>query len=327
MRAVKARQAVEDGPLREVVRGEADVDVLVDLDEQERQTQEKRREDPGLQREAVVRLHAVLRPVQRERRRHEDAGVHAGHRHGQLVPVDREPLVAVHDADEEVGREERAEHHDLADDEKHHPEQLGLDPGALIRRRRAVVVVVGRVPVGDARRFHAQASTAALASTCSTGLLVARRTREMRSARSQPERVAGSVEITMSSTRNNCSAFMVAVYGSGSPIMPAQTMPPERRRSSTWPRRPRAAWAAVPPPPSWGTQTMYRRSRPSSPALARRRSRRLSPAAVRLATTSVTSKGRPSLSRYVMTCVTGRPVAPPTRAIRSRRIQPEDVAG
>ena len=49
------------------------------------------------------------------------------------------------------------------------------------------------------------------ATTCSTGLFVALRTRSIRSARSQPERVAGSVEITMSSTRKNCSAFIVAV--------------------------------------------------------------------------------------------------------------------
>ena len=49
------------------------------------------------------------------------------------------------------------------------------------------------------------------ATTCSTGLFDALRTRSMRSARSQPERVDGSVEITMSSTRNEFSAFIVAM--------------------------------------------------------------------------------------------------------------------
>ena len=47
----------------------------------------------------------------------------------------------------------------------------------------------------------------------------------------------------------------------------------------------------------------------------------------RLATTSVTSKGRPSLSRSMTTCSTGRPVASLMRSMRSRRSQPEDVAG
>src|SRR5439155_23534025 len=117
----------------------------------------------------------------------------------------RPPLV--HDPDEEVGREEGAEDHHLADDEEHHPEQLGLDPRALVGGGRPAVVIA----VGDACGFHAQASTGAFASTCSTALAVARRTRSIRSARSQPDRVAGSVEITMSSTRKNCRAFIVAV--------------------------------------------------------------------------------------------------------------------
>src|SRR6185312_14499321 len=117
-----------------------------------------------------------------------------------------------HDADEEVRREERPEDHDLGDDEQQHPEQLRLDARGAVGRRWTVVVVLG---VGDRGGFHdvpyATASAVSADSTCSTGLLDARRTRSMRSARIHPERVAGRVEMTMSSTRKNCSAFMTAL--------------------------------------------------------------------------------------------------------------------
>ena len=52
-----------------------------------------------------------------------------------------------------------------------------------------------------------------------------------------------------------------------------------------------------------------------------------SPLAVRFATASVTSNGSPSVSGSATTCSTGRPVASRTRSIRSRRSQPERVAG
>ena len=48
-------------------------------------------------------------------------------------------------------------------------------------------------------------------TTCSTGRLVVRRTRSIRSARSHPDLVSGKVEIRMSSTRKYCRAFMIAV--------------------------------------------------------------------------------------------------------------------
>src|SRR4029078_1849952 len=125
--------------------------------------------------------------------------------------------------DEEVGREERAEHHHLGDDEKQHPEQLGLDARTAVCGRRPVVLVVLGVPVGDGGGFHGllrpQAAVGASAATCSTGFPDALRTRSMRSVRIHPERVSGRVEITMSSTRKDCTPFIVAVYGSGSLFM------------------------------------------------------------------------------------------------------------
>ena len=48
---------------------------------------------------------------------------------------------------------------------------------------------------------------------------------------------------------------------------------------------------------------------------------------VRLATTSVSWYGRPSLSMSTMTWSTGSPVASSMRSIRSRFSHPDDVAG
>ena len=102
----------------------------------------------------------------------------------------------------------------------------------------------------------------------------------------------------MSSTRKYWSAFMIAVYGSGSPIIPAAYRPGRgggrapasagcARAASPGRRRPPGARAA-------GTVRLVLvaagRPWPSAPRAARRR------AAVRLATASVTWKGRPSLS-------------------------------
>ena len=61
-------------------------------------------------------------------------------------------------------------------------------------RGRAVVVVL----VGDVRLRSRRIPSARL-TTCSTGLPVEASTRPIRSLRSQPERVSGKVEMTMSS--------------------------------------------------------------------------------------------------------------------------------
>ena len=62
--------------------------------------------------------------------------------------------------------------------------------------RPVVLVLVGAVARGDRGGFH---QPPASLTTCSTGLPVVARTRPIRSPRSQPERVSGNVEITMSS--------------------------------------------------------------------------------------------------------------------------------
>ena len=72
----------------------------------------------------------------------------------------------------------------------------------------ALFIVVVPLQAGDGR---AAADRRSWASTWSTGLPVARRTRSTRSARSQPDRVAGSVEITTSSSRKSSAAFMIAL--------------------------------------------------------------------------------------------------------------------
>src|SRR5207244_566914 len=77
VRAVEARERVEDRLLRVVLRREADVRVLVDLHEQERRAEQERRQHARLQAEAVPVLDRGLRPVHRRRRGGEDRGVDA----------------------------------------------------------------------------------------------------------------------------------------------------------------------------------------------------------------------------------------------------------
>ena len=60
---------------------------------------------------------------------------------GSSLPSIGNHSVVGHDPDEEVGREERSEEHHLGDDEKQHPEELGLDARGLVGRRRPVVLV------------------------------------------------------------------------------------------------------------------------------------------------------------------------------------------
>ena len=194
VRAVEAGEPVEDRALSVVLRREADVDVLVDLDEQERGAEQERGQHSGLQAEAVVRLHRLERPVHRERRGHEDGGVHARDRHGK-VGVRRRPIGAAHDPDEEVGREEGPEDHDLADDEKQHPERPRVDPRRAVGLGRPVVLVVSVV---DRRGFHQASAATAADSMCSTGLFVALCTRSTSLSATHFELSSGSVEITIS---------------------------------------------------------------------------------------------------------------------------------
>ena len=79
------------------------------------------------------------------------------------------------------------------------------------------------------------------ATTCSTGTPAASVMRSMRSRRSQPDEVAGKVEMMISSGSYSATASIVAVYGSGSPGSPTASMPSARRNARA---RSMRTWAA-----------------------------------------------------------------------------------
>src|SRR3954453_9887798 len=150
----------------------------------------------------------------------------------------------LHDADEEVRREECSEEHYLADDEEVHPQRLGIDGRREVRGRRPVVLVLLVKICCDAGGFHQAASPFSVvgdgfspAMTCSTGLPVALRTRPTRSVRSHPDRSGANVEMMMSSTGYHCTAFWIAVNGSGWTTCPIASTPSRSRRCSTCARR------------------------------------------------------------------------------------------
>ena len=117
---------------------------------------------------------------------------------------------------------------------------------------------------------------------------------------------------------------MIAVYGSGSPIMPAAVSPASRRRSSTSARRVRARRvAAVAALLRHDDDEQALAVSSSASAFALSASSSSSPLAVRLATASVMWNDRPSVSMSATTCSTGSPEAWWTRSTRSRRSQPE----
>ena len=98
---------------------------------------------------------------------------------GSSVALGR-PLGALHDPDEEVGREEGPEDHDLGDDEKQHPEHRRVHArGAVGRRRAVVLVLVGRARARrpGSRPPPSRPPPAPEDSMCSTGLPVALATR------------------------------------------------------------------------------------------------------------------------------------------------------
>src|SRR3954454_10489565 len=329
VRAVQSGQAVEDRALSVVADGPAEMEVLVDLDREEGQSEQEGRQEAGLHRALVVVLDPLDGPVHRERRRDEDARVDAGDEHRDRMPRCR-PGVPLHDADEEVRREERSEEHDLADDEEVHPQGLGIDRRREVRRRRPVVLALLLVKVCcDAGGFHqagwpswALGDEVLPATTCSTGLPVAERTRPTRSARSQPERSGSKVEMMMSSTGYQRTAFWIAVNGSGWTTWPTASTPSSSSCRSTCARRSYGS----PSPPSPCGRITTKRWRPSVARLLMRSSSCWLPT-VWLATTSVSLPRSESLGSSTTTCSTGRRVACLTRSIRSRRSQPERVSG
>ena len=114
--------------------------------------------------------------------------------------------------------------------------------------------------------------------------------------------------------------------GRGRRSCPAATIPASRRDSSSRRSRARAACSTASPRPEDCGMTTMKRCGPSA-ASAFRRSVSSGLATVWLASTSVTSKGRPSAARSTTTCSTGSPVSSPSRSGRSRRSQPEDSDG
>ena len=114
---------------------------------------------------ALAALDRLQRPVHREARGHEDRRVDSGHEDREVVGL-RRPLgrrARIDDANEEVRSEERPEEHDLRADEQEHPERPRIDAGALVRRRRAVMLVVPVQRLGVRR--HAEASTRSSTTT------------------------------------------------------------------------------------------------------------------------------------------------------------------
>ena len=169
-------------------------------------------------------------------------------------------------------------------------------------------------------------------TTCSTGLLVVRRTRSIRSARSQPDLVSGKrrdhdvVDAEVLQRVHDRRVGVGVADHPGGVAGPACVQAVEHELAGAcapagWPGRRR--------PPAGTTHDEQAAALLSSSAstLALSASSSSSPLAVRLATASVTWNGRPSVSGSAMTCSTGSPVASRTRSIRSRRSQPERVSG
>src|SRR6476659_5334290 len=116
--AVQSREAVEDRAEGQVPGAEADVRVLVDLDEEEGRAEHPGQHEAEFEAFAVALADRLQGVVDREARGDEDAGVDEGDVHRQFVGIRRPVGRADDDAEEEVGGEESAEEHDLGDDEE-----------------------------------------------------------------------------------------------------------------------------------------------------------------------------------------------------------------
>ena len=195
------------------------MDVLVDLDEEEGHPQQPGHHQSELQSVVVVVPDRLERVVNGEARGDQDDGVYPSYQDRELDPDRRPGIGADDDPEEEVGREEAREQHHLREDEEEDPEDRLVDPGALVRLGRSVVVILGWGCVtggGDAGALHqtstpasspSPAATAATtvsparpASWWETGLSVNSRTRPIRSSFSHWDSSPGRVEIRMSST-------------------------------------------------------------------------------------------------------------------------------
>src|SRR5262249_11867084 len=268
----------------------------------------------------VAALDRLRGPVHREARGHENRRVDARDELRELVARGR-PGRVVDDADEEVGREERAEDHDLRRDEEQHPERRRVDARALVRDRRAVVIGVCGGGAHTAPATLLSAST----TTCSTGTPESLRKRPTTSRRSQLLAFSpGKVETMISSTRSSAIACMAAVYGSGCATWPCASMPASR--SSVSAARSRRSACGCDPWPGSLCGLISRKLAGDRAARARIRSSSCSPTTVSFAITRTFRS--PLAVCSTTTCSTG--MSPATERMRSttlRRSQPDFCGG
>ena len=134
----------------------------------------------------------------------------------------RRPRRVLHDADEEVRREERPEQHRLGDDEEQHAEQLRVDARALVRLRRPWCSAWASC--GDRRRTPSaplpppagSRSASGSNTTCSTGRPVARAGLVDQVAAQPARLVAAAASRSRSRPRDGVSsALRMLVRGSG----------------------------------------------------------------------------------------------------------------
>src|SRR5215211_757269 len=152
--SVEAGEAVEDRAEGEVTGAEAEVHVLVDLDEEEGRSQQPGGHQAQFEAGAIAAADRLQGIVDREAGGDQDRGVHARHGLRQFEWF-RRPARRVDDyPEEEVRGEEGPEEHHLGDDEEEDPEGLAVDPRALVGLRRTVVVIGVAVTDGYGCALH-----------------------------------------------------------------------------------------------------------------------------------------------------------------------------
>ena len=233
-----------------------------------------------------------------------------------------------HDPDEEVGREERPEDHDLGDDEKQHPEQLRLDARGAVGRRRAVVLVLG---VGDRGGFHgapyATASADSATSTCSTGLFVGA-AHALDQVGAQPARArrrqGGDHDVVDAEELERVHG--PPCTGRGRRSCPRRCSPAARARSIIC-VKPGARLARGDAVAALLGHDEDEDMALDAPRRAPCSARAGASAGGAVGDRERDAEGRPSWSRSTTTCSTGSRVASAMRSMRPRRSQPDDAAG
>ena len=239
----------------------------------------------------------------------------------------RRPLGALHDPDEEVGREEGPEDHHLGDDEKQHPEQRGSTREERLAsggpwcscscwpwRDGGGLHQAGLHRLGARTRCARPACSVAVCDALDQ--LVGHPLRAALGQRRDHD--LGDVEELHGVHRRRVGVG-VADHARR-PRSPASSSDAEQRLQALARGLDGAPVAAVLRHDDDEAPRPLARRAPSGARRAR------APATVWLATTSVTSNGRPSRARSTTTCLTGSPVSFSSASIRSRRSQPEVAA-